>query len=47
MADYGFVGSEADLGVHEFDSPDEAEKIAWELAIQSVSVWVEETEDED
>ena len=45
MADYGFVGTETELGVHEFDSPDEAEKVAWELAIQSISVWVEKVDE--
>ena len=45
MANYGFVGTETDFGEFEVDSEEEALDIAWELATDSVSIWVEKVDE--
>lgn len=45
MANYGFVGTETDFGEFEADSEEEALDIAWELAAENISIWVEEVDE--
>ena len=46
-AEFGFAGTETELGEIETDSHEEAERAAWDMAVEYVNSWVEEIEEED
>lgn len=40
-ASFGFVGTDTDYGVEEFNNEDEAARAAYDEAIQQVDAWAE------
>ena len=47
MANYGFAGTETDLGIEEAEDEEQALDWAFSAATEQISVWVEEVEDDE